>query len=110
MGIIDGQVVGVGEYYELGEGNRWRADYCPITIRTAKGENVKVLVNTQTMMNKTFMDDGKGGFIQVGMVKPKIGDHLEVDGQISAGDDGFHSKVVRYVRRIIRRTKPIRTI
>jgi hypothetical protein len=110
MGIVDGQVVSVGDYYELGVGNRWRADYCPITIRTAKGELIQVLVNTQTMLNKTYMDDGKGGVIQVGMVKPRIGDHLEVDGQISAGEDSFRSKVVKYVRRITRRTKERRTI
>jgi hypothetical protein len=110
MTIIDGQVVGVGDYYELGQGNRWRADYCPITIRTGDGKFVQVLVNTQTMMNKTYMDDGKGGTIQVGMVKPRIGDHLQVDGQIFASDDGIHFKVIKYVKKIIRSTKPRRTV
>lgn len=110
MGIVDGQVVSVGDYYELGVGNRWRADYCPITLRTAKGELIQVLVNTKTMLNKTFMDDGKGGSIQVGMVKPRIGDRLEIDGDAFAADDGFHSKVIKHVRKIMRHTKPRRTI
>jgi hypothetical protein len=110
MGLIAGQVVSVGDYYELGMGNRWRADYCPITLRTPKGELVQVLVSTQTMLNKTYMFDGKGGIMQVGMVKPRIGDRLEIDGTVLAGDDGFHSKVVKRVRRLIRWTKPLRQL
>lgn len=106
MAVVKGRVVGVGDYYEFKVGGRAKADYCPITIRCENGDLVRISMNTQTMMKKTYMVNNRTGeLIQVGMVKPKVGDWLEVEGTVYKSYDGIHSKTMRYVKRITRTVK-----
>jgi hypothetical protein len=106
--IVKGRVIGVGDYREFKVGNRTKADYCPISLKSEKGDLILVSVNTKTMMEKTYMINNEtGGLIQVGMIKPKIGDWLEVEGSIQKSYDGMHSKTMKYVTKITRTVKPL---
>ena len=106
MTIVKGKVIEVEEYVDFRIGNRSKADYCPITIKCSDGNLVKVSLNTRTMMDKTYMINPRtGNPIQVGMIKPRVGDILEVEGTVYKNYNGIHSHQMKYVRRIIRSVK-----
>lgn len=101
------RVVGVGEYREFTVGNQAKADYCPITLKNEERDLILVSVNTKTIMTKTYrINNETGDLIQVGMIKPRIGDWLEVEGAIHKSYDGMHSKTMKYVKKITRTVKP----
>jgi len=103
--IVRGKVIGVSDYSEFKVGNVPKADYCQITLKCDNGELIQVSVSTSTMLNKTYMINGKNGaLVQVGMIRPKMGDLLEVDGSVYPSYDEFHAKEVKYVKRITRST------
>ncbi len=82
-------------------------DYCPITLRTECGDLILLLASTKTMLEKTYMINSKtGNPIQVGMIRPKIGDVLEVEGGLYKSSDQRHSKTMKYIKRITRTIKP----
>ena len=106
MAIVKGKVVTVDDYYEFKIGNRGKMDYCPITIRSESGELVLISASMKTMMEKTYIVNSQtGGLIQVGMIKPRIGDWLEVEGSLSKSYDMVHSKTMKYIKRIVRTLK-----
>ncbi|WP_455364435.1 hypothetical protein [[Eubacterium] cellulosolvens] len=43
-----------------------------------------------------------GNPLQVGMITPKIGDLLEVEGELFKGSDQKHSITMKYIKRISR--------
>jgi len=59
------------------------------------------------MLEKTYMINSKtGNPIQVGMIKPKIGDLLEVEGGLYKSSDQKYIKTMKYIKRITRTLKP----
>lgn len=105
---IKGKVVGVQDYFEVKVGKNSRADYCPITLKCDNGEFVQLFANTKTLLDKTYMvDKATGKIIQVGMIKPNIGDMLEVEGTAYKSYDGIHSKHIKYIQRITRTVNTI---
>jgi hypothetical protein len=111
LAIVTGRVIGVDDYCEFKIGNRAKAEYCPITIKCENGDLILVSVNTKTMMEKTYIvNDETGDLIQVGMIKPKIGDWLKVEGLIYKSYNGMHSKIMKYVKKITRTVKPEKSL
>ncbi len=103
LAVVKGRVVRVDDYFEFKVGNRGKADYCPITLRCDDGDLIQISMDVKVMMEKTYMVNSEtGNPIQVGMIKPKVGDLLEVEGAVYKSYNGVHSKKMRYVKKITR--------
>ena len=75
MTVVKGKVVDIGDYFNFKMGNRAKSDYCPFIIKCKDSDHIKISVDVKTMMNKTYMvNSDTGRLIQVGMIKPNIGD------------------------------------
>ena len=105
MTTVKGRVIGASDFFEFKVGHQVRAEYCTFTLKTTSNEMVQVVASTKTMLEKTFMEDPNNGrFVQVGMVKPRVGDILEVEGSMFRSDDGVHARTIKFVKRIVRET------